>query len=112
MDKRRAKKGTALLSRNGYIRISSDLLPSDARKKPLYFSIVVAVKKRALGLRMVRNKKGSHLALRKAMWPNDAARSPLVAIRSALKFIGVPLPRKKSAEYAVKKEGNLLKIAF
>lgn len=111
-DKRVAKKNTALLSANGYLRLSSDLVPADAKKKDLKFVVTMQPKQRRLVLEMVENGTGKHLACRKALYANAASRCPLVTVKSALKFMGIRLPEKKSEEFPVRKKGNVLTVQF
>lgn len=108
-DRRKAEPSSARLSDNGYLRLSSDLVPEDARKLNLKFVVTPLPEKKSLVLRMVTSGNGEHLAKRKAMWANDASNCPLVAVRSAMKFMGVKLPNG-SKVYKVKRgsEGELV----
>jgi hypothetical protein len=109
LDKRKAELSSARLSSNGYLRLSSDLVPADARKKKIKFVVTPLPEQKKLVLKIVSNGDSAHLATRKAMWANDAAHCPLVAIRSAMRFLGVKLP-KGSTVYRVKqnKDGELV----
>jgi hypothetical protein len=110
-DKRTAKVASALLSASGYLRLSSDLVPPDAKEKDLKFIMTPLPVQRQLVLRIVSNGTGDHLAKRKALYANAASRCPLVAVKSAMKFMGIKLP-KKSTEFPVKKRKGVLTVQF
>lgn len=109
-DKRKARTSSALLSANGYLRLSSDLVPADAKETDLKF-VLVPLPKKKLELRMVTNGTDSHLAKRKALYSNSASRCPMVTVKSALKFMGIKLP-EKSVEFPVRKRKNILTVQF
>lgn len=110
-DKRIAKLSSALLSANGYLRLSSDLVPEDAKEMDLKFIVTPLPAQKQLVLRMVTNGTGEHLAKRKALYANEASRCPMVAVKSAMKFMGIKLP-KKSVEFPVKKRRDVLTVQF
>ena len=107
MDKRKAKPMTARLSTTGYLRLSSDLVPANAKQLDLKFAITPLPVERTLILKMVTNGAGAQ-AKRKAQYANRHSKCPLVTVKAALKFMGIPFP-KKSREYPVKllKDGEL-----
>ena len=110
MDKRKAKPMTARLSTTGYLRLSSDLVPENARDLNLKFVITPLPQTRTLLLRVVRGKNSNHHATRKAQYANRHSRCPVVTVKSALQFMGVPFP-SRSTEYSVKirlKDGSLV----
>jgi hypothetical protein len=113
MDNRTAKKASALLSSTGYLRLSSDLVPE---KGSLVFILTPLPAEKRLVLKIVTDPvTGScyydHKAKRKALYANGASRCPLVAVKSAMKFLGIQLP-KKSKEFPVKKRGDVLTVQF
>jgi hypothetical protein len=108
MDNRTAKKASALLSSTGYLRLSSDLVPE---KGSLAFILTPLPAEKRLVLRIVTDYVGVHMAKRKALYANGASRCPLVAVKSAMKFLGIQLP-KKSKEFPVKKRGHVLTVQF
>jgi hypothetical protein len=104
-DKRKAEDSSALLSKNGYLRLSSDLVPKDARKKKMEM-VVAPLPNKTLLLREATSKdKKEGLAVRRLMWANKAAKCPMIAIRSALKFLGVKVP-SESVHYEVDRRKN------
>jgi len=111
MNRRKAKPNTARLSTTGYLRLSSDLVPVNARELDLKFVITPLPQTRTLLLRMVTNGTDNHHAKRKAQYANKASRCPLVTVKAALQFMGIPFP-KKSVEYPVTKKKDQLVIQF
>lgn len=110
-DKRTAKKSSALLSSTGYLRLSSDLVPQDAKEMNLKFIVTPLPVQKQLVLRMVTNGTGDHLAKRNALYANAASRCPIVTVKSALRFMGIRLP-KKSVEFPVRKRKDTLTVQF
>jgi hypothetical protein len=110
-DKRKARPFTARLSPNGYLRLSSDLIPEDAREKSLGFVVTPFPAEKRLELRIVGNGTGQFVAKRKALYSNEHAKCPQVTVKSALKFMGIRLP-KKSKEFPVTKVKNVLTVQF
>lgn len=111
LDKRIAKRESALLSASGYLRLSSDLVPSDAKEKELKFIITPLPLQKQLVLRIVENGTGNHLAKRKALYANGASKCPMVSVKAAMKFLGIKLP-KKSQQFSVKKKKDVLTVQF
>ena len=109
-DKRKAKKASARLSSNGYLRLSSDLVPETARNKELRFQLTPLPEKRTLVLRIVNNVE-NHLAKRKALYSNAKSICPIISVRAAMKFMGIKLPRK-SRLFPVSKQKNELLVQF
>ncbi len=110
-DKRTAKKASALLSSTGYLRLSSDLVPPDAKEKNLKFIVTPLPAQKQLVLRIVTNGSGDHLAKRNALYSNASSRCPLVTVKSAMRFMGIRLP-KKSIEFPVTKKKGTLTVQF
>jgi len=108
-DNRTAKKSSALLSSSGYLRLSSDLVP--AKEKSFAFILTPLPEQRQLVLRIVAESANGHSARRQALYSNGASRCPLVAVKSAMKFMGIQLP-KKSQEFPVKKRKDVLTVQF
>lgn len=106
-DKRKARPMTARLSTTGYLRLSSDLVPENAREMDLSFVITPLPMERTLLLKPTTNGHGAH-AKRKAQYANRNSKCPVITVKSALQFMGIPFP-KKSKEYPVKllKDGEL-----
>jgi len=104
-NKRKARPRTALLSKNGYLRLSSDLFPRGYRKSRMKFVLTPLPPEKQLIIKVVTDGREKHLAKRKAMYSNNASLCPLVAVRSAIRFMGMRMP-VKSQEYPVKKERN------
>jgi hypothetical protein len=112
MDKRRAQKASARLSKSGYLRLSSDLVPPDARERGIKFIIIPSPQKRRLVLQVSNNGSDRQFLKRNALFANAASRCPVISVRSFLKFMAVPLP-KKSVQYRVKKKkSGELEIQF
>lgn len=109
MNKRKAKPMTARLSTTGYLRLSSDLVPGNARELDLKFVITPLPETRTLLLRMVTNGSDNHHAKRKAQYANKASRCPLITVKAALKFMGIPFP-KVSVEYPVSRRKDQLVV--
>jgi len=111
MDKRKAKRKTARLSTTGYLRLSSDLVPENARELNLKFVITPLPLTRTLLLKMVTGRNGNHHATRKAQYANRNSRCPVVTVKAALQFMGVPFPTR-SMEYPVRVKKNTLVVRF
>lgn len=110
-DKRKARVATARLSSTGYLRLSSDLVPENAKEQNLKFIITPFPVEKRLQLRIVKNGTDDYMAKRKALYANDDSRCPLVSVKAALRFMGIQRPRK-SREFPVKKEKNILTVQF
>jgi hypothetical protein len=113
-DNRTAKKASALLSSTGYLRLSSDLVPD--RDGPIFIFVVTPMpQEKKLKLRIIFIdsvvRDDERLALRNALYANDSSKCPLVAVKSAMKFLGIQLP-EKSKEFPVKKRGDVLTVQF
>lgn len=107
-NKRKARKATALLSKNGYLRISSDMIPDEQRKKKFWVALTPLPREKQLLLKILKNRAsgGKYLAIRKAMYSNEDSLCPLIAACSAIRYVGVELPKKKSREYKVRRRGK------
>lgn len=112
MDKRKAKPMTARLSTRGYLRLSSDLVPENSRELDLRFSITLMPLDRTLVLKIVTNGTDGHHATRKAQYANRHSKCPVVTVKSALQFMGIPYPKKKSKEVPVQKDKDTLVVKF
>lgn len=103
---------SAVLSKNGYLRLSSDLLPVDVDKRKISFLLTSFPDKKELALRPVENGASGPGLKRKAIFSNKTASSPQISVRISLKNMGVLLP-KKSVEYTVKKQKDgTLRVKF
>jgi hypothetical protein len=111
MDRRKAKPMSARLSTTGYLRLSSDLVPVNARELDLKFVITPMPSDRTLVLKIVTNGTDGFHARRKAQYANRNSKCPVVTVKSALQFMGIPFP-KKSTEYPVRKRKDCLLIKF
>lgn len=101
------KNHTALLSRTGMLRIPKELIPKSLGK--LSFILTTSPGRKELELRPSYNGYDGISPRRKAMYSNEAARSPLVCVLSALRFLQVQ-PTKTSMEFPIrkKKDGTLV----
>lgn len=101
---------SASLSKGGYLRLSSDLLPQEwgQSKVDRNFFLLADPVEKTIELRPANGEK-SWLPVRRATFSNDFCKSPRVALREVLGLIGVPLP-KKSMECKVEKlpDGKLV----
>jgi hypothetical protein len=109
MDNRTARKSSARLSSAGYLRLSSDLVPP--KEESFAFILTPLPEQRQLILRIVAITANGHSARRQALYANGASRCPLVAVKSAMKFLGIRLP-KKSQEFPVRKRKDVLTVQF
>jgi hypothetical protein len=105
MDKRKAQKSSARLSKEGKLRLSSDLVPVDAKQRGIKFIFVPSPEKRRLVLRVPGNGSDKNYLIRSGLFSNAASRCPLFSVKSMLKFMALPLP-KKSVQYRVRKRRN------
>ena len=111
-DKRRAEPSSALLSSNGCLRLSSDLVPDDARKKKIEM-VVAPLPGSVLMLRQATSAdRREGLAIRRLMWANKAARCPMIAVRFAMKFLGVRIPKKSSLHKVRRGQNGKLFVKF
>lgn len=111
-DRRTARRATARLSSGGYLRLSSDLVPSNAKDRDFSFVVVPLPPLRQLQLHLVENYSGGgDGAHRKALYANLRSRCPLISVKAAMKFLGVGIP-KTSREFPVRKRKNILTVQF
>ena len=96
---------SALLTPSGYLRVSADLLPPIKRKRnDFYFFQRGFPQSRRMELYPVlKNEMKGPWPKRKAIYGNDAARSPFTSVKALLKFMGIPLP-EESVEWPVRKK--------
>jgi len=104
-DKRKTEPSSALLSKKGCLRLSSDLTPEDARKKKLRFGIKPLPDKRVLVIKILKPGEKTDWAVRRAIWANKASKCPMVSVCGAMSFLGVSLS-EKSVAYKVKRRNN------
>lgn len=107
----KATSNTVMLTKNGSLRISSDLLPEITDKNLSYFVVGYPTEKK-LELRPANGDSKENLLKRRASFSNGGARSPLVAVRQALRNIGVPLPKKALLCKVDRKRDGTLTIQF
>jgi len=102
------KKLTALLSKNGTLRIPKELVPEGVKGfhlrphhsgKQLELTPLFGGEKNGTGMR------------RKAMFSNTAARSPWVCVLAALRFLEVK-PAAKTMEFPIRRKGGSLVVTF
>lgn len=101
-------KAPVTLSTKGCLRLSEKLLPKDHQDK-LSFYVKADPMKKKLELEPSNGNGNGQWPKRRAAFSNKSAKSPTVSVRSALRFIGVPLPKKLTeCIVRMKKDGTIV----